>query len=152
MTVIYSGITDGKLCYIEDELYYQATNYSDFSTGGGFMRIARLVRYSDISDLLSSSVTMDNGDIAYVPHGGAGDINRGMYARIDGEWHYIGAIEVTHLPPIPDYGMRDVYWISSEDNSSATGDGQIWRAYAGQDRWYPTQKFTSLSGIPVSGA
>lgn len=52
---------------------------------------------------------------------------------------------VTALPAIPTSGMKEVYWTSG---GGGTGDNQVWRAYAGQSVWYPTQKFTSKSGTP----
>lgn len=52
---------------------------------------------------------------------------------------------VLALPAIPTTGMKEVFWTSAGEG---TGDDQVWRAYAGQTRWYPTQKWTSLSGTP----
>ena len=52
---------------------------------------------------------------------------------------------VDDLPSIPASGMREVFWTSS---GSGTGDDQVWRAYAGQSEWTPTQKRTTKSGTP----
>lgn len=54
--------------------------------------------------------------------------------------------EVAELPPIPAQGMRMVYWTSDGDG---TGDDQIWVAYAGQSKYTPMQKYSSLSGVPL---
>ena len=51
------------------------------------------------------------------------------------------------LPAIPTNGMDEVYWDSTITPN--TGDDQVWRVYAGQTKWTPTQKFTSKSGVPV---
>lgn len=62
---------------------------------------------------------------------------------------------VDALPDIPSSGMLEVFWNASladdpENGTFAgTGDGQVWRAYAGQIRWTPTQKFTSKVGLPL---
>lgn len=58
---------------------------------------------------------------------------------------------VGKLPPIPATGMLDVFWYSGSPGADAdgTGDNQVWRAYAGQTRWTPTQKGTNLSGLPI---
>lgn len=53
---------------------------------------------------------------------------------------------VETLPPIPNAGMEEVYWTSV---GAGTGDDQVWRAYAGQSSWTPTQKLTTLSGVVV---
>ncbi len=46
---------------------------------------------------------------------------------------------VSSLPPIPEGGMREVFW---------TGDNQIWKVFAGQSKWTATQYTSSLSGVP----
>ena len=54
---------------------------------------------------------------------------------------------VGELPPIPTTGMREVYWDASIEPN--TGDNQIWRCYAGQTLWYPTQKTSHRNGAPT---
>lgn len=53
---------------------------------------------------------------------------------------------VDDLPAIPGSNMLEVFWTSDGDG---TGDDQVWRAYAGQTAWTPTQATSSLSGVPV---
>lgn len=48
-------------------------------------------------------------------------------------------IAVAALPPIPSSGMLEVF---------LTPDNQVWRAYAGQTEWTPTQAMTEISGVP----
>lgn len=67
-----------------------------------------------------------------------------LWAFVDGQWVRLTVPVVTALPPIPDYGVAEVYWTST----GGTGDNQVWRAYAGQTKWVPTQKFTTKSGTP----
>lgn len=57
---------------------------------------------------------------------------------------------VNNLPAIPSSGMREVYWNAPGDHEDGTGDGQIWRTYAGMSVWYATQKTTTLIGAPGS--
>ena len=52
---------------------------------------------------------------------------------------------VESLPALPDPGYRMVFWTSA---GAGTGDDQTWEAHAGQTRWYPCQKPTTLSGVP----
>lgn len=52
---------------------------------------------------------------------------------------------VQTLPAIPTTGMKEVYWTST---GAGTGDDQVWRAFAGQSQWFPTQRLTDLSGNP----
>lgn len=49
------------------------------------------------------------------------------------------------LPAIPTGGMREVFWTSV---GAGTGDDQVWRAFAGQGAWTPTQFTSILSGTP----
>jgi len=53
---------------------------------------------------------------------------------------------VEALPAIPSSGMLEVYWTST---GAGTGDNQVWRAYAGQTSYTPTQKLSNNSGVPV---
>lgn len=66
---------------------------------------------------------------------------------------YTGPKAVPKLPPIPESGMLEVYWYGSPPPEGTpqpgTGDNQVWRAYAGQTRWTPTQKGTNYSGLPT---
>jgi len=60
---------------------------------------------------------------------------------------------VAFLPPIPTSGFRYVFWVDANnviDGVTGTGDNQIWVAYYGQEEYYPQQKYTSLSGIPLN--
>lgn len=52
---------------------------------------------------------------------------------------------VETLPAIPTVGYQMVFWTSV---GAGVGDDQTWEAYAGQSRWYPCQKPTTLSGTP----
>ena len=52
---------------------------------------------------------------------------------------------VETLPPIPDTGYQKVFWTSM---SGGTGDNQNWDTNAGQTRWYPCQRPTTLDGTP----
>jgi len=52
---------------------------------------------------------------------------------------------VTSLPAIPTSGMLEVFWTSA---GVGTGDDQVWRVYAGQSAFTPTQFTSSLSGTP----
>lgn len=52
---------------------------------------------------------------------------------------------VSVLPPIPSVGMAEVFWIGPPNG---TGDNQVWRAYAGQTKWTPTQYYSLLDGTP----
>jgi len=80
----------------------------------------------------------------------AGDDNGKVYKiNADGdEWIPFGSDVpvVLVLPAIPTDGMAEVYWTSL---GGGTGDDQVWRAYANQAAWTPTQKFTAKSGAVV---
>lgn len=52
---------------------------------------------------------------------------------------------VETLPPIPEDGYQMVFWTSL---GAGVGDDQTWEAFAGQARWYPCQRPTTLSGAP----
>lgn len=54
--------------------------------------------------------------------------------------------EVNTLPPIPTKGWKRVYWRSPAQGG--TGDGQLWEAYAGYERWAPCNFLTDKQGIP----
>lgn len=64
-----------------------------------------------------------------------------------------GVLPVPKLPPIPTSGKKEVYWYGNPPppgyTTPGTGDNQVWVAYYLDTRWYPTQKTSSRSGIPV---
>lgn len=75
--------------------------------------------------------------------GTSNNVSRGNHSHI-----YIAEglpEEVEELPDIPTEGMKEVYWTST---GFGVGDDQIWRAYAGQEEWTPTQLLTDKSGAP----
>lgn len=60
-----------------------------------------------------------------------------------------GIDRVPVLPPLPTSGYRAVFWYGNAYGEGGTGDYQEWRAFAGQDRYYPMQKATDHSGFPI---
>jgi hypothetical protein len=54
--------------------------------------------------------------------------------------------EVNTLPPIPTKGWKRVYWRTPAQGG--TGDGQMWEAYAGYERWAPCNFLTDKEGRP----
>jgi len=62
---------------------------------------------------------------------------------VSGSAFSVDTVEI--LPAIPDEGYQMVFWTSV---GAGTGDDQTWEAFAGQSRWYPCQKPTTLSGTP----
>jgi len=67
---------------------------------------------------------------------------------------------VPHLPSIDEnMGLnkyKQVFWLSydtglEEGYNDADGDDQVWTLVFPQLRWYPEQKYTPNSGIPISG-
>lgn len=78
--------------------------------------------------------------------GGSGSVKETLIETIQTEVAIQAAVEtVDSLPAIPASGMLEVFWAST---SPGDGDDQVWRAYAGQSAWTPTQKSSTLSGIP----
>lgn len=63
---------------------------------------------------------------------------------------------VNELPPIPTSGCRLVIWLKPDNpddpdpNDPKKGDGLLWFADEEDDRWYPLNRYTYHSGIPVS--
>jgi hypothetical protein len=62
--------------------------------------------------------------------------------------------EVLELPPLDEANQSYldgwfVFWLSEESSEGGTGDDQIWTTRYPQRRWFPTQKFTTKSGIPI---
>lgn len=60
------------------------------------------------------------------------------------------------LPPLPQLadGEVRVFWLDAtqglaELGSAGTGDNQVWTCVYPQDRYYPQDKYTTLSGVPV---
>lgn len=70
---------------------------------------------------------------------------------------------VARLPPIPEKGMREVFWVGPQTQAkdpnkpdtalpiNGNGDHQVWRAFAAQSHWTPTQRATNLVGTPGTG-
>ncbi len=63
---------------------------------------------------------------------------------------------VATLPEIPQDAPQGgkirqiyVYWGDDDEIEGGTGDSQIWATTPGQTRYYPLEKFTSKSGVPV---
>jgi hypothetical protein len=56
---------------------------------------------------------------------------------------------VAVLPAIPTTGYLAVIWGDSSAISGGTGDNGIWEANEFQDRFYPRNSYTNLSGVPV---
>lgn len=62
---------------------------------------------------------------------------------------------VATLPPIPTRPQGEtikkiyVFWGDSSTIAGGTGDAQIWVCVPGDTRYYPLEKFTSKSGVPV---
>lgn len=57
---------------------------------------------------------------------------------------------VKTLPAIPtgEEECLAVYWMTVNQDSEATGDGQIWEANTGDEMWIPRQRFTDHLGTP----
>lgn len=63
---------------------------------------------------------------------------------------------VLELPalPVTAAGEVRVFWLNAaqglaEFGEAGTGDNQEWKCIYPQDRYYPMEKYTTLSGVPV---
>ena len=92
-----------------------------------------------------SGIRVEQYGDGIVIHGGAG--GRGSSGGLSIPW-------VTDLPPIPTDAETTlmVYWATSGEMSGASGDGQVWVASTGKDRWRPLEKYTSNGGVPPGGS
>lgn len=62
---------------------------------------------------------------------------------------------VLSLPPLPSGGYNAVFWCGVDSGQEffeedGTGDDQIWTCRYPQDRYFPQDKVTFLSGIPLA--
>lgn len=68
---------------------------------------------------------------------------------------YIPRVLVLPALPTPETGLTlTVFWLDaaqgmSEKGEAGTGDNQKWECTYPQDRFYPQEKYTTLSGVPV---
>lgn len=63
--------------------------------------------------------------------------------------------EVLDLPVLNEANQKYidgwiVYWLSEAEEEGATGDSQLWMVRFPQRQWYPLQRFTAKSGVPIS--